>query len=180
MNKKIMITSKIALSMILAIILGAVTFSPLALAHRYHTSLTRIDYNANEKLAEITIQIFTNDLEDVLTKRNGGKPTVHLDKTPKVSEMILNYLSDRFVIRNNTGEIKKLRFVGMEPQNDVTLIYLETPMPEGFGDATMENSVLNDQFDDQVNLVTARADNLKTDLVFKTNDAPQSLIKKPE
>ena len=149
-------------------------------AHRYHTSLTRIDYNADEKSAEITIQVFTNDLEDALTKKNGGQPQVRLDKTPKVDELILSYLSDRFVLKNKDGKAKKMRWVGLQAKNDMTTIYVETPMPEGFAAATLENSILNDQFDDEVNLVTTRFGESKTDLVFKTNDQAQNLIKPVE
>ncbi len=146
-------------------------------AHRYHTSLTRIDYDADEKLAEITIQVFTNDLEDALTKKNVVKTPVHLDKTPKVDELVFNYLSDRLVIKNKAGETKKMRWVGLQSENDMTLIYIETSMPEGFEGAMLENSILNDQFDDEVNLVTTRFGQTKTDLVFKTNDQAQNLIK---
>lgn len=148
-----------------------------ASAHRYHTSLTRIDYDADEKLAEITMQVFTNDIEDALRKKNGDKQQIHLDKTPKIDEMILNYLSDRFVLKNRAGETKKLRWIGLQTENDVTLFFVETPMPEGLDGATLENSILNDQFDDEVNLVTTRFGGAKTDLVFKTNDMPQILVK---
>jgi hypothetical protein len=151
-----------------------------ASAHRYHTSLTRIDYDADEKLAQITMRVFTTDIEDALTKKNGGKQQIHLDKTPKVDEMILSYLADRFVLKNKGGETKKLRWVGLQTENDVTLLFVETPMPEGFEGATLENSILSDQFDDQVNLVTTRFGGAKTDLVFRTNDVPQTLIKKIE
>ncbi|MEP6924855.1 MAG: DUF6702 family protein [Pyrinomonadaceae bacterium] len=151
-----------------------------ASAHRYHTSLTRMDYNGGEKLAEITIQVFTNDIEDALKQRGGGKQQIHLDKTPKIDELVLSYLAARFVIKNKSGETKKLRWIGLETENDVTLIYVETSMPEGFDGATLENSILNDFFEDQVNLVTTHVNAIKTDLVFRVNDPPQNLVKKEE
>ena len=146
------------------------------LAHRYHTSLTRIDYNESEKLAEITIQVFTHDIEDGLTRKNGKRVT--LDKTPKINEIILNYLSDRFVIRNKNDEAKKLRWIGIQQETDVTLIYVETEMPETFQGATLENGILQEVFSDQVNLATIRYDSKKNDLIFRANGEPQSLIKK--
>ena len=101
---------------LIVLLLILTTFSNPARAHRYHTSLTRIDYNADEQIAEITLQLFSDDFEAALTRKT-GKP-VNLDKTPKLDEIILSYLSDRFVIKNKAGEANKLRYIGFERPND--------------------------------------------------------------
>ena len=41
--------------------------------HAFHTSLTEIQYNAKEKSLEISIRMFTDDLEAALTKANNGQ-----------------------------------------------------------------------------------------------------------
>lgn len=166
---------KIAFLLVLTFIISAPVTEA---AHRYHTSLTRIDYNAEEQLAEITLQLFSDDFEAAL-KSKTGKP-INLDKTPKLDEIILAYLSDRLVIKNKAGEIKKLRYIGFERANDALRLYIETAMPEGFEGATLENSVLFDQFDDQTNLVTSYFNGNKTDFVFRPNDKAQPLLKKAE
>lgn len=161
---------------LVVLLLVLTTFSISARAHRYHTSLTRIDYNADEQIAEITLQLFSDDFEAALTRKT-GKP-VNLDKTLKLDEIILSYLSDRFVIKNKSGETKKLRYIGFERTNDAFRLYIEATVPEGLDGATLENTVLFDQFDDQTNLVTSRFNSVKTDLVFRPNDKAQALTKK--
>jgi hypothetical protein len=143
-------------------------------AHTFHTSLTRIDYNSEEKTAEITIQVFAHDLEKAIEKRAGKR--VNLEKSPDAIKLILAYLSDRFVLKNKTGETKKLTWVGKEQSADSVWLYVETQMPEGFSGAMLANSLFFELANDQVNLVTSRFDGRKTDLSFKPNDKPKSLL----
>lgn len=161
---------------LIGLLLILTTFSISARAHRYHTSLTRIDYNAQEQIAEITLQLFSDDFEAALT-RKAGKP-VNLDKTSQLEKVILSYLAERFVIKNKSGETKKLRYIGLERTNDAFRLYVETNMPEGFDGATLENTILFDQFDDQTNFVTSYFNSIKTDFVFRPNDKAQALTKK--
>lgn len=155
---------------------AAFCLSPLrAAAHTYHTSLTRIDFNDKEKIAEITIQTFSHDLEDALAKQNGKR--INLDKSPDIDKILLKYLSSQFVLKNRKNEAVQFRYVGKETQTDAVFIYVEAPLPEGFDGATLENRVLFEMFDDQVNLVTCHYADKKNDLVFRPNDKAQNLIK---
>lgn len=147
--------------------------SGFAAAHTFHTSLTRMDYNREEKTAEITIQVFAHDLEKAVEKRAGKR--VNLEKSPDAVKFVLEYLNERFVFKNKAGEAKKLVWVGKEQSADSIWLYVETAMPEGFAGATLENSLFFDLANDQVNLVTARFDGKKVDLSFKPNDKPKNL-----
>lgn len=148
--------------------------SAAALAHTFHTSLTRIDYNAEEKTAEITIQVFAHDLENALENRAGKR--VNLEKSPNAAKLILDYLSQRFVLKNSAGEVKKLNWVGKEQSADSVWLYVETGFPEGLTGATLENSLFFELANDQVNLVTSRFDGKKNDISFKPNDKPKTLF----
>jgi hypothetical protein len=148
--------------------------SGFAAAHTFHTSLTRMDYNAAEKTAEITIQVFAHDLEKAIEKRAGKR--VNLEKSPDSVKLMLGYLSDRFILKNKAGETQKFVWVGKEQSADSIWLYVETPMPEGLAGATLENSLFFELANDQVNLVTARFDGKKVDLAFKPNDKPKNLI----
>ena len=145
-------------------------------AHRYHTSLTRIDYNSSEELAEITIQTFADDLESALRRVDGKR--VNLERTPDIDKIILNYLSDKFILKNKEGEIKTFKWVGLEQKTDAVWLYVETSMPEGLEDAMLDNRFLFEMFNDQTNLVTSHYNETKTDLAFKAGDKAQSLVKK--
>jgi hypothetical protein len=149
-------------------------FSLSAEAHRFHTTLTRIDYNTTEKTAEITVQIFTHDLEEILEKRTGNRVT--LDKTPNADKLVFAYFNETWILKNKRGVKKTLKFIGIEQETDVVRLYAETKMPEGLEGATMQNRMFFDSFDDQVNLVIAKSGDKKADLIFKAGDSFKSLV----
>jgi hypothetical protein len=137
-------------------------------AHRYHTSLARMDFNEKEKTVEISIQIFTHDLVPALERR--AKKRVDLEKTADVDRLIFDYLNENFVLRDKTGATKKLVWVGKELEVDAVWVYLETAAPEGFQGASLQNTILFESFPEQTNFVVARFGGKKGDLVFKVGD----------
>jgi len=143
-------------------------FTTSVSAHRYHTSLTRMDYNEKEKLVEITIQLFTHDLVPVLEKRS--KKPVDLEKTPEIDRLILEYLNQNFVLKDKKGEAQKLNWVGKELQVDTAYVYVEIPLSESLQGAQLQNSIFFESFAEQTNLVTSRFDGKKSDLLFVAGD----------
>ena len=136
--------------------------------HRYHTSLTRMDYNAKEKIIETSIQLFTHDLVPLLEQRT--KKKIDLEKTSNIEKLILDYLSENFIIKDDKGETKKIKWVGKEINVDTAWIYLEISSdksPEGFN---LQNTLFFESFPEQTNLVIARFDEKKADLLFKVGD----------
>lgn len=133
-----------------------------------------MDYNAEEKTVEITIQVFAHDIETILEKQAGKR--LNLEKSDEAPKFVLDYLNSRFVLKNKTGETKKLKWVGKEQSADAVWLYVETEMPEGLSGATLENSLFFELANDQVNLVTCRFSGKKNDLAFKPNDKPVILI----
>jgi hypothetical protein len=139
-----------------------------AAAHTFHTSLMSMEYNHQEQLLEISLQVFSHDLETILTKRNGKN--VRLDKSPDAAALIFAYLQDSINIKNAAGETKTLSWVGMETQADAVWLYVEAKMPEGITGALLRNRILFDLLDDQINLVHLKDEDKKSDLVFKPGD----------
>jgi hypothetical protein len=144
-----------------------------AAAHRYHTSLTRIDYNEKEKLVEITIQLFTHDLVPVLEKRSGK--SIDLEKTPEIDQIILEYLSQNFVLKNKKGEAQKLNWVGKELEVDTAFVYIEIPSTENLEGFWLQDTIFFESFVEQTNLVTARFDGKKADLLFVAGDKSKEI-----
>ncbi len=158
--------------LILSLAACAATFllspSVAAAAHTFHTSLMRMEYNADEKSVEISIQVFAHDLEEILGRRSGQR--VRLDKTNGLDKLVLKYLQQAVNLKNRAGEIKTFQWVGMESQADTVWLYVETKMPEGLTGAQISNHIFFDLLDDQVNLVHVKYENKKSDLVFKSGD----------
>lgn len=151
-----------------------VVLSPQAAAHTFHTSLMSMEYNREEHLVEITLQVFTHDLETILTRRTGK--SVHLDQTPNAEALTFAYLQEAVNLKNGAGETKALAWVGMELQVDRVWLYVEAKMPEGLSGAQLRDRLFFDLLDDQVNLVHLKDEDKKSDLVFKPGDGFKALF----
>lgn len=142
--------------------------SNTAAAHIYHTSLTRIDYNEKEKLAEISIQMFPHDLVPFLEKR--ARKNIDLEKTSDIDKIILKYLTENFILKDKQGEIKKLVWVGKEMRADTMFVYVEIPLEQDFEGFNLQNTLFFESFPEQTNLVIARFNKKKADLLFKVGE----------
>lgn len=152
----------------LLLIVVSATLAPRATAHTFHTSLMSVEYNHQEQLVEISLQVFSHDLETILTRRN--RRNVRLGKTPDAEALTFAYLQEAVIIRNAAGEQKTLLWVGMETKANAVWLYFESKMPEGLDGAQLRNRIFFDLLDDQVNLVHLKDEDKKNDLVFKSGD----------
>jgi hypothetical protein len=171
MSNRVYVLIKTLFVLVLCVALAP---SCAAAAHTFHTSLMSMEYNHSEQTVEITIQVFSHDMENILTKRSGK--SVRLDKTPDAAALAFAYLQEAVNLRNNSGETKSLQWVGMEIQADSVWLYVESKMPEGLTGAQLRNRILFDLLEDQVNLVHLKDEARKSDLVFKPGDGFKSLF----
>jgi len=144
-----------------------------AAAHKFYTSLARVEYNAAEKSVEVTLRVFADDLELALKRRAGRE--VKLDRTKDADQLVLAYLRDTFEIRNRDGETKALKWVGMELRAGVAWLYVEAEMPEGLSGARLRDHVLFELFAEQVNTVSVRYQGARADLVFVPGDGERAV-----
>lgn len=136
--------------------------------HNYHTSLTRMDYNSKDKLIEITVQLFTHDLVNVLEQQTGKR--IDLEKTPDIDKILLSYLNENFILRKEKEFALKFNWVGKELKTDLLYVYVEVPFDEGFENLELKNSIFFESFKEQVNLIVFRFYEEKADLMFKVGD----------
>jgi hypothetical protein len=163
----------LSLALIVAFVLLLSRVVPVAAAHKFHTSFTEAEYNAKEASLQITLRTFPDDLENILTKRNGK--SVRLDRKQETEPLLIAYLQETFQLKNAKGEPVKLSWVGMDAGVDSAWLYFEAPMPEGFAGAQLRNGFLFDLYDDQINLVNIKQDERKRALTFKNGDSFQPL-----
>ena len=167
MKQAFRILSLVSLSLLI------VALPPATSAHRYHTSVTRLEYNAEEQLAEITVQTFADDIEAAVSKRNGTS-NVRLDGTKKTNALVLDYLRSVFALKSGDAEVE-LQWIGMELKGYTVWIYLQAKAPAGLAKTSLRNRLLFDLFADQVNIVNVLDHGKRASLVFKRGDAAQVL-----
>jgi hypothetical protein len=143
--------------------------------HRFRTSLTRIDYKADKKIFEISIQLFTHDLTPLLERKSGKR--VELDKSsPEIDRIIFSYLNENFILIDKKGAAKLLKWIGKESDVDSIWIYLEADSTESLENYNLKNTIFFESFPEQTNLVVCRFDGKKADLMFKVGDKIKEII----
>ncbi len=142
--------------------------------HKYHTSFTRIDYNKQEKLLEISIKVFSHDLLPTLNKRLGKR--IDLENTKNIDRILENYLAENFVFKTKSNKRKTFKWIGKELETEVIRFYIEIPFDEEIEGATIKNSMFFESFAEQVNLVHIRYQGKKSDLAFKVGDNFKTIV----
>ena len=153
----------------------AISFLSIS-AHEYHASVTNMQYDSKERVFEVSVRMFTDDLEKTLTKENGGQRVIFDKKYEKNKDLLLEkYVRKHFALQNAQKQHKPFTYVGHETEAEAQWIYLELPYPEPFRVASLRQSVLLDMFDDQVNLVTINYNEQKKTFLFKKNQTVQEI-----
>ncbi len=137
--------------------------------HDFHTSITRMDYNAKEKSFEVSIRVFTDDLEKVLSKENGGQKFVVVNND-KNDTFVEKYIRKHFALITTAKQKKPYSYIGKEQEADATWVYVEIPCAEALTGFSLQNSIMLDFFDDQVNLVNFNYQGQKKSYIFKNED----------
>ncbi len=158
----------------LAVLLLMTAFASRSKAHNYHTSLTRIDFNKTEKRLEIEINLFNHDLVKVFENKN--KKRINPEKSKQTEKLLLDYLSETFVVKDSRNTTKKLVWVGMELNTDMTTVFVEIDDIENYEGLKLQNKIFFESFAEQVNLVSFHSDGEKNDLIFKVGDSFKDLF----
>ncbi len=133
-----------------------------------------MDYNAKDKTFELSIRVFTDDLEKALGHENGGKKfsVVNGDANDAVVE---KYLRKTFVVLDAQKQRKPLTYIGKEQEGDATWIYFELPCPAGAMGWSVQNAILHELFDDQMNLLNLKHQTVAKSFIFKKDEAVHAL-----
>jgi hypothetical protein len=146
---------------------------PAPITHEFHTSLAQVHYNQSSQSFEVTLRVFTDDMEAALTLlNNNAQVTIDASQADKLIEQ---YLVKNLVFLDKQNQQKALSFIGKEVEVDVTWIYAEVPVADSPSGMRLQNTVLTELFDDQVNIVNFKYLTTIRTFMFKSNEKVQSL-----
>ncbi|MFD1142460.1 DUF6702 family protein [Larkinella insperata] len=143
-------------------------------AHPVHTSVTQMQYNAAEKTFEVSLRVFTDDLEEALTKENNNQ-RVRLNDKDANNPLVERYIRRHFGLANSSRQRKPFRYLGKEQEMEATWIYVEVPYSEPVEGSVLQQSLLTELFDDQVNLVNVSYLSQKKTVLFRKSNTQQVL-----
>lgn len=142
--------------------------------HKYYLSYTKINYAKDSKSLQITMKIFTDDLENALNKEFKIDSKLNSDKEiNSLDKHLSEYIKDKFSVEVNNKK-KNYTFLGKEYKNDETNIYLEIENIKNLKTITVTNKMLMEMFSDQQNIIKIKINNFKKSFIFTKNNHTDS------
>jgi hypothetical protein len=169
---------KISLLFLLSLIVPTSNINEVAtkgLVHAYHTSITQIEYNTKEKVYEISIRLFTDDLEKTLGQATKN-PKLKIINDDKNDGLVSDYFQIHFVITNAQGKKQPVEYIGKENENPATWIYFQLPSNGSLKGFKLHQDVLMETFDDQVNIVNIAFAQQKNSYIFNAKNREKNLL----
>ncbi len=115
--------------------------------HKYYVSVTEIHIKPDK--LEIIIRTFPDDIERVLTETYHSK--ADLSKRP-TRELLKMYLLTHFSIDVDSMPVE-YKFSGFTQEDEFYIILLEAKIPGNTKQISIKNTILQDLFDKQKNIV---------------------------
>ena len=144
-------------------------------SHPFHATITSFDCKEDNKNIQVTIKIFTNDLEFAL--RQESKDDLIIDSENNlhiIDSLIFMYIKQNLVV-NIDGNRKQFSWVGKEIENDITWCYLEIINVDDLSKVSIENKLFFASFDDQLNICHFYCSN-KTETLMLHKETPYGEI----
>jgi len=121
--------------------------------HPIHVSTANIEFNKQDSKLEVICTIFTDDFEAALAKQFNAKTDLNkADMHTAMEALVKNYIELNLHIK--TGDHStKLSFLGFEINKEATDVYLESEVLPAVKKVVVDDSILQNLFDDQINIV---------------------------
>jgi hypothetical protein len=140
-----------------------------SLLHPFHVGLTEMEHNPETSTFQISIKLFSDDLENALKQEyEQGIDLLNPVSQAEFDSLLFVYVSDHFELETETGKAA-LEFIGNERTYDVTWVYLESSPIDEAKKVMIKNELLFELFDDQTHVVhyTNRSGELSTELIHQ-------------
>ena len=126
--------------------------------HPFYVSVIEINHNAKEKTAEISIRIFTEDLEATLRKYGNAKvDLLHPANKAAIDKLLNDYIQHKLQL-NIEGKPVTMHYLGYEQQLESIWTYLEVKDVPTMHKLAVNCSLLYDYQDKQSNIFHIKAD----------------------
>jgi hypothetical protein len=121
--------------------------------HPFYLSMTELAYNETQQSLEISVRIFSDDLERALRKQcNCNVDLLNIENQSVNTVHLQQYINSHLQIKSQ-GKLVKLEWVGFEHEQESTWIYLEAKHIAKGNKLLIYNDLLYEILDAQVNLV---------------------------
>ena len=149
------------------------------LPHKFYVSLTELNYNAQSKRFEVSMRIFSDDLDQALLERSGIQTQLATElEHDRADSLMSAYILENFSIHVEDRMVA-LNYLGKEPESDAIWCYLESdPVSDPVSAPqvlSIRNELLTELFPDQVNIVQVYWEKWNKGLLLNRNQSSGNL-----
>ncbi len=128
------------------------TMAFIAILHPFYVSVIDINHNTKESSLEVSIRIFTPDLEQTLQKYSTTKVDIANPKDKVLlDKQISTYINQKLQLKIN-GQPATINYIGHEIQMESVWIYADIPKVAQFKKIEINCNLLYDYKDLQSNI----------------------------
>lgn len=145
------------------------------LGHKFYVSTVQLNYKAETSKLEVTLQIFTDDLDSAIQEEIDGEFSIEeYPESGQVFPNLATYVRKHWSV--DTGhEPLEINFIGYESDYDLTKIYFEVQLPQELSHLHFKNTILLRQFEDQKNLMHFKAERQRKSFLLNAQETTFSL-----
>ena len=124
-----------------------------ARAHVFYVSIVRVKWDVEEKRLDLSVRIFTDDLEEAIVAGGGPRLRLWTDQARADRDRhVEHYLLSRLAFRVN-GQDRELAYTGMEDALDATACLMQITNVDRVETIEVDNRILIEMFDSQANVM---------------------------
>lgn len=143
-------------------------------AHKYYTSITKIEIDETAQLFKIHTQLFVDDFEKVMHERYGVSSLIFSSLSEKEKQLMATYITKKLSLKVNRSPVE-LSYLGCELEGELLYVYLEGKCLESVKRLDVENTLLQDVFSEQQNKIDINYKNKVKSLYLHT-EAPRGAV----
>lgn len=133
------------------------TIALIALMHPFYVSVIDINHNTKDSTVEVSVRIFTPDLEQTLQKYSGAKVDIaNPNDKALLDKQISNYINQKIQLKIN-GQPVTMNYLGHEIQMESVWVYTEVPKITALKKLDVNCNLLYDYKDQQSNIFHVKA-----------------------
>jgi hypothetical protein len=150
--------------------------APLEAArHPIHSTLAEISFDAAAHVATVRVRAFADDFGTAIARWRRLHPRARGTPPDSIS---LDYLAHMVSLESAPSEFSKLEWCGVQQTGAVLWLCLRGHLDHGLEGVRVADRVLNDLFDDEINIVQIENAGRKTSAVFTRKDVAKVLIER--
>lgn len=127
--------------------------------HPFYLSMSEVNYNQKQRLWEISLRIFTDDLEKEIRHHCACRADLLNPKDSVKNSQLLNSYFQKVWKLSTNGKVNTLKFIGFEKEDESLLTHFESNQTQLPNDVQLEVGILYETQRQQTNLVRLRVGN---------------------